>query len=143
MKGIVLCSDIETLRKSLPTSPTPLFFLVLTDTPEGFAARSYLREHRHAEELPREELFRDRSEAFRGAYVRAMGQLNAAFASLSWWAMPFTTKNPIASRLCRRVFSLLLIAELALSERDGWLVIITDDCNLAESVMQWAHSRRL
>ena len=137
MKGIILCSNLPTLERVLPAAPEPVRFLLLQEDGSSSQIRSSLAARGHARELPRDRLFCERSARYRAAYVRAMAVLNEAAASVLWWAMPFTTKNPISTQLCRNTFYFLLIVELT-KDCDDWLIVVTESEPLARQVEAWA-----
>ena len=92
-----------------------------------------------AEELPRGELVVARREAFRRQYLGFMAAVNEGSHSTFWWAMPFTTKNPIATSLCRNVFACLLVADAALAEERP-LLVVTEDPDVVAQVRAWGHT---
>lgn len=142
MKFVLLCSDLASLNASLPAEKPPLQFLILHESKQSCAIRSALKQGSYAKELPRMELFRERSAAFRSAYVEALGDLNAQCGSAKWWAMPFTTKNPISTSLCRDTFEFLLIAELASTATAG-LIVVTENVCVAGEVSRWGAAQQI
>jgi surface carbohydrate biosynthesis protein (TIGR04326 family) len=137
MKTVILCNQLGRLKAILKGIPGPLRYINLAETSESLRIGSYLRQMPDIHELPRSQLFRQRSEAFRKEYIEFMGQVNARHHSLHWWAMPFTNKNPVATNLCRNAFYFILIAELLRSDTELLLVII-DSLDLAAQVRVWA-----
>ncbi len=142
MKFVLLCSDLASLNASLPAERPSLQFLILHESKQSRAIRSALKQDRSATELPRMELFRERSAAFRSAYVEAIGALNAQFGSAHWWAMPFTTKNPISTSLCRDTFEFLLIVELAKTAPAG-LIVVTENIRVAGEMSRWGAAQHI
>ncbi len=136
MKSLILCRTLHVLRRCLPPPPEPIRYLILGESRQSMAVRAYLNQRGAAEELPRAALFRERSTRSRDAYVAALGRLNAERACRDWWAMPFTTKNPISTELCRDIFAYRLITELIL-QRDEVMVVITERERLAGQLELW------
>lgn len=136
MTAVILGRDLDALRSCLPPSPEPVRYLILQESSEGSKIRAYFEARGSCTELPRANLFRERSGWFQPAYVTALGRVNVEHASRDWWAMPFTTKNPISTELCRDAFAFLLIAELA-RKTEGALAVVTDSEALAAQVEAW------
>src|SRR2546425_930819 len=139
MKTVILGRDLNSLIRYLPPTPELVRYLILRESEAGLQIREYLARRGYAQELPRATLFRERSERFRAQYVHALGRLNVENASREWWAMPFTTKNPISSELCRNVFAFLLIVDL-IRKIEGVLVVVTESEALAAQVEAWGRA---
>jgi hypothetical protein len=136
MKSVILCRDLDALRRRLPPPHEPIRYLILRESQMSLRIRTHLQQRGCSEELPRAVLFRERSARFRAEYVNALGRLNAERGSRDWWAMPFTTKNPISTELCRDTFAFLLIVDLV-RKREDVLVVVTDSVALAGQVAAW------
>lgn len=139
MSNVLLCDRLSSLKAGLKGISGPFRYISLIETQESFQIRSYLQQHPDARELPRAQLFRERSDKFRKSYIDTMGQINGRNHSLEWWAMPFTNKNPLATQLCRQTFQFLLIVELTYSSQDA-LVVVTDDADLVAQVKAWGNT---
>ncbi len=142
MNAVILCNRLTTLRSLLPVASEPLRFLILEESPAGLEVRTFLQRRGNAGEVPLASMNRARSIRIRAAYVEALGRLNAEQASLRWWAMPFTTKNPIATDLCRDTFAFLLIANLV-TQHGGLMVVVTQSAGLADQVTSWGSTRNI
>lgn len=136
MSTVILCNRATDLVPALELVSGPLRCLALLQDEESAGIRAYLRERGGCEEVPRGALFGKRRDEFRRQYIEFMGTVNVANQSTFWWAMPFTTKNPLATSLCRDTFNVLLIADLV-SENERPLVVITDSVHLAAQVREW------
>ncbi|TSA04187.1 MAG: hypothetical protein D4R81_02330 [Nitrospiraceae bacterium] len=136
MRTVLLCRDLDALSRRLPSPPEPIRYLILRESQASLRIRTHLQQRGGSEELPRAVLFRERSARFRAEYVNALGRLNAERGSRDWWAMPFTTKNPISTDLCRNTFAFLLIVDLV-RKTEGLLVVVTDSEALAGQVEAW------
>ncbi len=139
MRTVILCRDLKSLISHIPLPPEHVQLLVLHESPESGSIRAFCERRGLSEELPRAELFRSRSGRFRSEYVSAIGRLNIEFGSREWWAMPFTTKNPISSELCFDTFSLVLIVDL-IRNLNGCLVVVTDRDALGMQVADWGRT---
>ena len=106
------------------------------ETRESASICSYLRSQPDAEEISRAQAFHRPRRDFRRQYVEFIGELNSANASLGWWAMPFTNKNPLATSLCRDISHFLSVAGL-LGPGAQPLVVVTDSRQLAVQVEAW------
>jgi len=142
MKVVVLCSDLAGLRRAIQNQNLTASYLVLQETEDSLRMRDHLRRSGFGPELSRPALYRERSSAFRSTYVEALGALNAEWASLEWWAMPFTTKNPISTTLCRDCFEYLLIVDLVKSLEQG-LIVLTVNPRIAEEVERWGRQEQI
>ena len=142
MTTVILCNRLSRLKGFLGKAPKSLRFISLGETLESNLIRNFLRQRGDAEELPKAKLFRERSADFRDKYIRFMGELNVANRSPDWWAMRFTTKNPLATPLCRDTASFLLIAELARCATRP-LLVITDSPDLAAQVEFWGRREEI
>ena len=136
MNLVILCSDLDSLQPRIPPLPEVVHFLILRETHESRKIRDRFNRRGKCSELPRATLFRERSPGFRSAYVSALSHLNVMCGSREWWAMPFTTKNPISTSLCRDTFVFLLVVELA-RKLEGTLVIVTESESLACQIKAW------
>lgn len=140
MSGVVLGNRLDLLTPLLPPVTEPVRLVVLDDSRDAVAIQAYFRHRSGTTDVPLKALNRARSARIRAAYVEAIGRLNAERASLHWWAMPFTTKNPIATSLCRDTFAFLLIVDLV-ARPGGLLVVVTQSLGLAEQVTEWARAQ--
>lgn len=140
MSKVILCNRSTALRSLLHHVPTPLRFLILDNSSASLEVRAFFQRRGNAEEVSLAAMNRARSARVRDAYVGAIGNLNAERASLRWWAMPFTTKNPIATSLCRDTFDFLLIVNLV-SQQEGTLVVVTSSTGLVDQVTSWGAAR--
>ena len=138
MKTVILCNRLKGLGSSLKRIPGPLRYISLVETQESIEICAFLQAKPGAEELPRAQLFRERSSGFRKKYIEFVGQLNFHNHSPEWWAMPFTNKSPAATTLCRNTFNFLLVVELASNDATT-LVVISDSVDLAAQLKNWAH----
>lgn len=136
MTAVVFCNRYSRLESALRRVPGPSRYLNLSDSPESLRICEYLHDEHNAEELPRAQLLRDRSEEFRKEYIEFMGRTNAANHSLEWWAMPLTNKDPVATDLCRITSHLLLIVDMLRTDA-GTLVVVTDSLDLAHQIEAW------
>src|SRR5207245_10754101 len=73
--------------------------------------------------------------------VKSIGRLNVDEASLLWWAMPFTNKNPLATSLCRDTFDFLLIVEIVLNHSSVILIVVTDRIAISGQIKCWAKTK--
>ena len=136
MKTVVLCNQLSGLKAILRGIPGTVRYITLVETKESLQIQSYLRERAGAQEIPRAQLLRDRSEDFRHKYIEFIGQVNARNKSLHWWAMPFTNKNPLATALCSNTSQFLVIVELVRSSSEP-LVVVTNNSDVADQVVAW------
>jgi len=139
MTTVILGHDLGALRSCLPPPSEPLRYLILRESRASRDIRTFLERRGRSQELSRAALFREQSPRFQRAYRDAMGRLNAAFGSRDWWAMPFTTKNPISTDLCRNAFVFLLVVDLV-CKMDGVLVLVTESTRLAGQVEVWGQT---
>ena len=136
MKTVILCDQLGRLKPILSGVSGPLRYIGLVDTEQSIRICNYLSQKPNSENIPRSQGFHKYSEKFRKQYIESMGRVNARNHSIHWWAMPFTSKNPLATPLCRSTFEFLLIVELMRSKSDP-LVVITDNTDLAAQVETW------
>ena len=139
MSNVILCNDLARLRSVLKTTPGPLRFVSLVETRESARICSYLRSQPEAEEISRAQVFHQPGRDFRRQYVEFMGELNSANASLGWWAMPFTNKNPLATSLCRDTSHFLSVVGLLESSSQP-LVVVTHSRPLTAQVQAWGRA---
>jgi hypothetical protein len=142
VKSLVLCNQLGRLKSILTATADPFRYLSLVENREGRKIREYLKQIPNAEELPKNQLFRDRSEAFRHSYVEFMGNLNKANHSARWWPMLFTSKNPDATTLCRNTAEFLLIVDLLHCDSKP-LLVITDNSELVDQARAFARTENL
>lgn len=136
---LILAGDAAALHRAVAGVRGPLRWLALADGKAATEARVLLRGRDDAEEVDRGALNVSRRAAFRDRYVAFMARVNAANHSRFWWAMPFTTKNPLATPLCRDVFDFLAVADLV--EHDARpLAVLVERPDLARALTRWARS---
>lgn len=123
MKTVIFCNRLDLLRRFLNGVSSPLRHISLVETKESRRINDYLRGRPDTEELPKSQLFRERSEEFRRKYIEFMGRLNSLNHSQLWWAMTFTNKNPQSATLCRSTADFLLVLDLLRSDARRLLVI--------------------
>ncbi|MFC1546344.1 hypothetical protein ACFL4O_01335 [bacterium] len=63
-----------------------------------------------------------------------MAELNVKYHSKDWWAMHFTSKNPITSSLCETAYHAVLIDKLLNTFTDELLIIISDNKYLLDQI---------
>jgi hypothetical protein len=136
MKTLVLASHAHDLRAAIDAVSDRVRALVLVDGADATAAGATVRE-RGGEVIDVAEVANDRRRSFRDRYVAFMAGVNEANRSRFWWAMPFTTKNPLATPLCRDVFSFLVATDLVASG-DTPVAVVTDSEALGAQLAAWA-----
>jgi len=139
---IILCNKPDRLHKVLGTAPGPLRYLQLQRPQEDQQTTEFLSRLPDAEELPVSKLAREKSEDFRVKYIDFLGQINKANHSRQWWAMPFTNKYALASRLCRNLFNFQLVVD-ACNIGAQTLVVLTNSQELAGQVERWGRSQNI
>ena len=137
MSSVILCNRLKPLQDTLKRMDGTIRYINLVTSPAGQRISSYLRSQPNATELPRPQVFRERSKEFRKNYIEFMGQVNAANSNLHWWAMSFTNKYSLATTFCRNVFNFILTAQLVRLDSTP-LLVIADDRDLADQVKEWA-----
>ncbi len=137
MSTVILCNRLAPLRAILKRTPGSLRYISLVETQESRRIRDYLDGIPNAQELPRTELARERSEDYKRRFVEFMGRLNESNHSLLWWAMPFTDKHALLRSGFRNTAYFLLIVELLKVSAEP-LVVITDSADLAAQLRVWA-----
>jgi len=142
VSSVILCNRLGPLKRALRNRVGSVRYLSLVQTKDGQAVRDFLADWPDTEELPKDALFRERAESFRGKYITFLGNLNIRNHSLNWWSMPFTNKNPMTTNLCRDTSSFLLIVSLV-GELDGRLVIITDSQDLNAQVKDYCRKQNI
>ncbi|NQT46974.1 MAG: hypothetical protein HQ593_05850, partial [Candidatus Omnitrophica bacterium] len=73
-------------------------------------------------------------DSFRSEYIRFMRDLNLKNRSLHWWAMNFTSKNPLLTGLYNRIFYVSRLARLIREEDFEHLIIFTSDVDIARKL---------
>jgi hypothetical protein len=138
MTSLFLADSTFAVRATMARAGARPRLLVLADGDDAQAARAAALAL-GAEELPRGELVVARRDAFRQDYLAFMAAVNEANQSPFWWAMPFTTKNPLSTPLCRQVFACLLVAG-AVDDDPRPLIVVTDDAGVAGQLRAWARA---
>ena len=132
MITVILGNDDAALGRALAGVSEPVRLLVLADGEKARRARAAIVRNGRCTELARGEVICARRDDFRRRYIEFLAGLNEANHSKFWWAMPFTTKNPLSTPLCDNVFETLLIADLAEGDARP-LVVVTDRPDVASS----------
>ena len=139
---IVICNRLDRVRQTLDKVGEPVYWLDFANTPESKSVVRYLRSTNIAIELDTADLLRKRREEFRRRYVDFIGHLNQRNASLGWWGLAPTTKNPTMTNLCWDMAAFLLIVDLV---REGYknLLVVVDSRHLAAQVEDWARQQSI
>ena len=137
---VVLCNRLGRIRNILNSSVRPSHWVVLSETLESRRITTYLRSSSDAHELDSSDLLRQRRDVFRRQYIQFIGELNQNNASLAWWSLTPTTKEPNASTLCFDVSAFLLIVDL-MEQGYKHLLVVADSTHLVAQVKDWARHR--
>jgi hypothetical protein len=138
MKTLVLAAHTPDLRAALGAVEGAVRALIAVDDADAVAAAAAVREH-GGEVIDAGAIASARRDAFRDRYVAFMGDVNDANQSRFWWAMPFTTKNPLATPLCRDVFAFLVATDL-IEAGDAPVAVMTDSEPLGVQLTAWARA---
>ena len=133
---VILSDRPRAVKRLLSRAEKPIRFLRLSSSAESHRIARELRAMQGAQEVSKVALCREHWRDFRRAYIELLAQLNEEHQGLAWQLMPFTTKNPLSTDLCRNTFYALLIAKL-MKESSQPLLIITDSVALASQVASW------
>jgi hypothetical protein len=139
MKTLVLAADARALRPALAAVAGPVRALVLLDGAAAADAEAAVRDG-GGTLVDAVETASGQRRAFRDRYVAFMASVNEANHSRFWWAMPFTTKNPLATPLCRDVFSFLAATDL-IDASEQPVAVLTDSEALGAQLASWARAR--
>lgn len=142
MKTVVLCNRLGRLKGILKRNPGPWRYICLQEAQVGHDVCTFMGQQSEVEELPRDQLFRDRRENFKEKYIELMGKVNVANHSLHWWAMPFTNKYPLSTRLFRDTFNFLLVVDLIRASTLP-LLVVTDSGDLAAQLKEWRRTENI
>ena len=146
-RAVILCNRLDTVKKTFSHAAMPVSWLLLNENQQGREIQRYLRSQTGAVEIHHAALFRQRREEFRRHYLRFMADLNRSNASLRWWTLRSSTKDPNSSGLCSDVSAFLMIVDLMtkdpttndrLAEDGGSLLVISDSEQLQAQVSSWA-----
>ena len=139
-RTVVLCNRLGKLQSLLNSQDRPSHCVVLSETPESRRLITYLRSRSDVQELDSSDLLRRRRDAFRRQYIQFLGNLNQNNASLAWWSLTPTTKEPLAGTLCFDISAFLLIVDL-MEHGDSNLLVVADSTHLGAQLIDWARNR--
>ena len=142
VKQMLIIGDrFSRIQRALGRLKGPARFVIVTEHEAADRLRRTLRTRPNTEEIARDTWALQDREALRQAYVHFMSALNRQHASLLWWAMPFTTKNPLSTPLCQEVLAFVKIVELAEERPKTHLVVVTESRALAGQLQWWGRRR--
>lgn len=142
MKTLVVSCDLRHIKSALSQTSQPALHIDLMSTPASTGIVEYLDKSQTSHPIDKASVFRSVNVDFKKMYAEFMAQLNSANHSLSWWILPFTNKNPLATNLYRNLFELMVILSVCQNTNDT-VVVITDNRNLRTQLTRWAHNKNI
>ena len=130
-KKIFFCNTEKGLRKAISTARQqfPKYYICL-DAQMAEKFKGILQSEK-AQDSTRE--FYNGMPDFHFAYGHLLRELNRRNASVLWWSMNFTNKNPLLTQLYNNAFYVVRIAELVRA-KDGVFIIIGSSIDCAEQI---------
>lgn len=139
-RRVIITNDVHFLKASLQPDPAGTAFLILEENERSGRIREFLRHSANAGET-RAENHVDENE-FIKCFSAFLASENKRNASLPWWAMNFTNKNPLLSSLCKDIRDFLVGKRLIESAENGAVVIVTGRRLVGKTLEQWAGSHK-
>jgi hypothetical protein len=143
MSKIIISNDRAFIKRHCAAAEKKIRFLVLEESRASFAARDYLATVPNARETTRRDMAETIGANFRNEFSSAMRRLNRDNGSLWWWAMNFTNKLPLMSRLYEDAFHFAAITKTFSSHEDIVLIAVSDNEPLSAQVAIWAKARHI
>ncbi|MBF0216891.1 MAG: hypothetical protein HQL30_07870 [Candidatus Omnitrophica bacterium] len=138
-KRIVISNRLRSIKAAVKEGPGGIAPFFIDEVRESSAIRGYLGSVGSAEEARARDLV-DR-DAFAAAYSRLIYRLNKENSFRGWWAMDFTSKNPLHASLCKDVFDFLCVKKLMEKNPALCVLVVTDNVRLACFIRSWAAGR--
>ena len=131
--AVILTNELSFLKGRAGAGRRAISYIMIDEDKRTESIRNYMSALPEAQEVVASD-YMEESE-FAKKYSLFMSGLNKNNASLTWWAMNFTNKNPLLTMLCKNAFDFLLIKKLAKSAAPGVdLLVATSDPRLAHFV---------
>ncbi|MFH1190093.1 MAG: hypothetical protein V1682_05315 [Candidatus Omnitrophota bacterium] len=139
MKRLILTDSYSFIKRHFsPKDVENGRFFVLNADKASLDIKRYLSETVHMGEVTKKEMNRIFGERFKKEFSQAIYRSNKENYSTFWWAMSFTNKHPIVSKLCEDAFCFAAIRELFAGHKDLSLIVITDRAPLAMQLRRWS-----
>lgn len=138
MKKLTLTDDIDFIKKYIPKAIEGTFFFMLKEDEGALRIQEYLSETLRIKAITRREIRDNLGKDFKSQFSKAIRSVNRSNGSVDWWAMNFTNKNPILSRLCEDAFCFAAIIELFADYKDLDLIVITNKTQLVRQLGVWS-----
>lgn len=113
-------------------------FILLNENEKTLSLKEYLLKRRGIKEITRNDMSAEHAESFKRKFCKIMRSLNYVNNSIEWWAMNFTNKNPLMSKLFENIFYALSLQRFMTDFPDSSLIILSDNKKLARQLRFWA-----
>lgn len=140
MKKIVITNSLDYLEKHFAGNAQNGAFIILSENEKTRAAERYLS-GLSLTKITKRELSGRYGEPFKKDFSKSLYGLNTVNSSAQWWAMDFTSKNPLLSTLFENSFYSAAIAELLNDIAEGAaLVVISNNRDILKQLFLWGRA---
>ncbi|MCE5325925.1 MAG: hypothetical protein LLG01_05875 [Planctomycetaceae bacterium] len=142
MRRVLFCNTPQPLREFLACAGEGKveYLLFTTDAAAGEIA-ALAREQSRMQPADSSPAACPRSSNFASAFIDFVAEVNRVNAGRYWWALNFTNKNPITTRLCDRAAQLLAIIDMLDAARTEHFIVVSDDGVLVRQLRLWADGK--
>lgn len=138
MSGIIITNKLSYIRCHLPKKAGAAAFIVLNEDMASAAIRRFLIKDLKVREIAIKDSLGLEQDALQAEFCAAMRNINAGNNSIPWWAMNFTSKNPLSSKLFENTVLFLCIRRIMAENADITLVVISGNRPLIGQLRTWA-----
>lgn len=138
MRKVVITDRMSSIKKYFQQENADAKFIMLNENVKTLSLKEYLLKRLGIKEISRNDMSGEHAESFKREFCKIMRSLNYANNSIEWWAMNFTNKNPLASKLSENIFSVLSLRRFMTDFPGSSLIILSDNKILARQLRFWA-----
>ncbi len=143
MKRIVFCNSLSLIKKALHGEREHWSYLTIGCNKNSLLINKFLKDKKNCTEINLG-YFDNWRQEYSKKFVNYIGELNTANAgNLLWWALDFTSKNPISTPLCNRVFYSLFIAKIIEEYTAENLFIVSEDREICRQLRIWFKNKNI
>ena len=141
MHKIIVTNKTDHIKRHPAIDVGNAGFVVLEENRDSFSVREYLAGILRMREITKREMTDTIGASFKAEFSKAMRELNRDNGSLWWWAMSFTNKLPLMSRLYENAFHFAAIKKILSDRANMTLIVVSDNDILSGQIAVWARSK--
>lgn len=142
MKTLILTNDLKKLKKGFSFKSQPFIYVKLSESLESNKILDYIKNHPNANEIPAAPLITRERIFLKETFSNLISRLNIQYARLTWWAMPFTDKNPVLRPIFADICQVCTIQKLVSSSPEN-IIVISENQRIIQYLKKWTTSNNI